>query len=483
MMESAVLIQNEFDVVIGLETHVQMSTNTKMFCGCRVEFAAPPNTNVCPVCLAHPGALPVMNKQAVEYAVKAALALNCQIHNLSIMARKNYFYPDLPKGYQISQYDKPLATDGWIQIKTEDGFKKIRIHRLHIEEDAGKTIHEGNYSYVDLNRAGTPLMEIVTEPDISSAEEARAYLEKLRLIMRYIGVSDADMEKGQLRCDVNISIKPKGSSQLGTKVELKNINSFRFIVKAIEYEIERQSKLLKKGEKIVQETRLFDPNTGKTYTMRTKEEAHDYRYFPDPDLLPVVVKQEDIEKIKQTLPELPDQKIERYISQLGLPEYDATVLASDKELARFFEESLKEFSASAKQTANWILNELLGKLNESGIDIENSPVKPSHIAQLVKLIQEGTISTKIAKEIFDEVFQTSKDPAIIVEEKGLKQISDEGQIRQIVKSVLEKHPNEVQKYKEGNTKLLGFFVGQIMKETKGKANPGLVNKILQEELA
>lgn len=255
-MESAVLIQNEFDVVIGLETHVQMSTNTKMFCGCRVEFAAPPNTNVCPVCLAHPGALPVMNKQAVEYAVKAALALNCQIHNLSIMARKNYFYPDLPKGYQISQYDKPLATDGWIQIKTEDGFKKIRIHRLHIEEDAGKTIHEGNYSYVDLNRAGTPLMEIVTEPDISSAEEARAYLEKLRLIMRYIGVSDADMEKGQLRCDVNISLKPKGSSQLGTKVELKNINSFRFIVKAIEYEIERQSKLLKKGEKIVQETRL-----------------------------------------------------------------------------------------------------------------------------------------------------------------------------------------------------------------------------------
>ncbi|MEZ0324058.1 MAG: Asp-tRNA(Asn)/Glu-tRNA(Gln) amidotransferase subunit GatB [Hydrogenothermaceae bacterium] len=481
-MESAVSLEKEFDVVIGLETHVQMSTNTKMFCGCKVEFAAPPNTNVCPVCLAHPGTLPVINRQAVEYAVKAAIALNCKIHNLSIMARKNYFYPDLPKGYQISQYDKPLATDGWIQIKTENGYKKIRIHRLHIEEDAGKTIHEGSFSYIDLNRAGTPLMEIVTEPDISSAEEARQYLEKLRLIMRYIGVSDADMEKGQLRCDVNISLKPKGSDKLGTKVELKNINSFRFIVKAIEYEIERQSKLLKKGEKIVQETRLFDPSSGKTYTMRTKEEAHDYRYFPDPDLLPIVVKEEKIEEIKISLPELPDQKVERYIREFGLTEYDATVLASDKDLAIFFEESLRDYSENPKQTANWIINELLGKLNDRGIDIKESPVKPSHIAQLVKLIKDGTISGKIGKEIFDEVFESGKDPAKIVEEKGLKQISDEGQIRQIVKSVLEKHPNEVQKYKEGNTKLLGFFVGQIMKETKGKANPALVNKILQEEL-
>lgn len=481
-MESAVLVEREFDVVIGLETHVQMSTNTKMFCSCKVEFAAPPNTNVCPVCLAHPGTLPVINRRAVEYAVKAALALNCQIHNISIMARKNYFYPDLPKGYQISQYDKPIATDGWVNIKTEDGYKKIRIHRLHIEEDAGKTIHEGNYSYVDLNRAGTPLMEIVTEPDISSAEEAKAYLEKLRLIMRYIGVSDADMEKGQLRCDVNISLKPKGSDKLGTKVELKNINSFRFIVKAIEYEIERQSKLLRKGEKIVQETRLFDPSTGKTYTMRTKEEAHDYRYFPDPDLLPIIVKQSDIEEIKNSLPELPDQKIERYITEFGLTEYDATVLVSDKELAVFFEESLKEFSLYPKQTANWIINELLGKLNESGLEIKDSPVKPYQIAQLIKLIQEGVISGKIGKEIFDEVFVTSKDPIKIVEEKGLRQISDENQIRQIVKVVLEKYPSEVQKYKEGNNKLLGFFVGQIMKETKGKANPSLVNRIIQEEL-
>lgn len=481
-MESALSLEREFDVVIGLETHVQMSTNTKLFCGCKVEFASPPNTNVCPVCLAHPGSLPVMNRQAVEYAVKAAIALNCKVHNLSIMARKNYFYPDLPKGYQISQYDRPLATDGWVKIKTQDGYKKVRIHRLHIEEDAGKTVHEGSCSYVDLNRAGTPLMEIVTEPDISSPEEARQYLEKLRLIMRYIGVSDADMEKGQLRCDVNISLKPKGTSQLGTKVELKNINSFRFIVKAIEYEIERQSKLLMKGEKIIQETRLFDPNTGKTYTMRTKEEAHDYRYFPDPDLLLVLIKEERIEEIKKELPELPDQKVEKYITNLGLPEYDATVLVSDRDLALFFEESLKFYPEAPKQTANWILNELLGKLNDRGIEINRSPVKPSQLAQLVRLIQEGTISGKIGKEVFDQMFETSKDPVDIVEEKGLKQIVDEGQIRQIVKVVLERHPAEVQKYREGNSKLLGFLVGQIMKETKGKANPAMVNKILQEEL-
>ncbi|WP_297888939.1 Asp-tRNA(Asn)/Glu-tRNA(Gln) amidotransferase subunit GatB [Sulfurihydrogenibium sp.] len=482
-MESAVLLEKEFDVVIGLETHVQMSTNTKMFCGCKVEFGAEPNTNVCPVCLAHPGTLPVINKTAIEYAVKAALALNCKIHNLSIMARKNYFYPDLPKGYQISQYDKPLATDGYIEIKVVDEFKKIRIHRLHIEEDAGKTIHEGSKSYVDLNRAGTPLMEIVTEPDISSAEEARKYLEKLRNIMRFIGVSEADMEKGQLRCDVNISLKPKGSDKLGTKVELKNINSFRFIVKAIEYEIERQAKLLKKGEKIIQETRLFDPESGKTYTMRTKEEAHDYRYFPDPDLLPVVLKEDQIQQIKNSLPELPDQKYHRYIQQYNLPSYDAEVLTSDKNLANYFEEVVKIFPQNPKLVSNWILNELLGKLNDKGIEIENSPITPSNLAQLISLITDGTISGKIAKEVFDIAFETGKSPKQIVEEKGLKQISNEDEIRRIVKAVLEKHPAEVEKYKSGNEKILGFLVGQIMKETKGKANPQLVNKILKEELS
>jgi aspartyl-tRNA(Asn)/glutamyl-tRNA(Gln) amidotransferase subunit B len=477
------MLEKEFDVVIGLETHVQMNTNTKMFCGCKVEFGAPPNTNVCPVCLAHPGTLPVINKKAVEYAVKAALALNCKIHNLSIMARKNYFYPDLPKGYQISQYDKPLATDGYVEIKVGDSFKKIRIHRLHIEEDAGKTIHEGSYSYVDLNRAGTPLMEIVTEPDISSPEEARKYLEKLRNIMRYIGVSEADMEKGQLRCDVNISLKPKGSDKLGTKVELKNINSFRFIVKAIEYEIERQSKLLKKGEKIIQETRLFDPESGKTYTMRTKEEAHDYRYFPDPDLLPIVLKDQDIENIKKSLPELPDQKYHRYVETLNLPPYDAEVLTSDKNLAIYFEQVISIFPQNPKIVSNWILNELLGKLNDKGIDIENSPITPQSFAELISLIVDGTISGKIAKEVFDIAFETGKSPKQIVEEKGLKQISNEDEIRNIVKSVLEKHPAEVEKYKSGNEKILGFLVGQVMKETKGKANPQLVNKILREELA
>ncbi|MGB9766236.1 MAG: Asp-tRNA(Asn)/Glu-tRNA(Gln) amidotransferase subunit GatB [Sulfurihydrogenibium sp.] len=482
-MESMVMLEKEFDVVIGLETHVQMNTNTKMFCGCKVEFGAPPNTNVCPVCLAHPGTLPVINKKAVEYAVKAALALNCKIHNLSIMARKNYFYPDLPKGYQISQYDKPLATDGYVEIKVGDSFKKIRIHRLHIEEDAGKTIHEGSYSYVDLNRAGTPLMEIVTEPDISSPEEARKYLEKLRNIMRYIGVSEADMEKGQLRCDVNISLKPKGSDKLGTKVELKNINSFRFIVKAIEYEIERQSKLLKKGEKIIQETRLFDPESGKTYTMRTKEEAHDYRYFPDPDLLPIVLKDQDIENIKKSLPELPDQKYHRYVETLNLPPYDAEVLTSDKNLAIYFEQVISIFPQNPKIVSNWILNELLGKLNDKGIDIENSPITPQSFAELISLIVDGTISGKIAKEVFDIAFETGKSPKQIVEEKGLKQISNEDEIRNIVKSVLEKHPAEVEKYKSGNEKILGFLVGQVMKETKGKANPQLVNKILREELA
>ncbi|HIE59721.1 MAG TPA: Asp-tRNA(Asn)/Glu-tRNA(Gln) amidotransferase subunit GatB [Persephonella sp.] len=472
----------EFDVVIGLETHVQMSTNTKCFCSCKVEFGAKPNTNVCPVCLALPGSLPVLNEKALEYAIKASLALNCTVHELSVFARKNYFYPDLPKGYQISQYDKPLATDGYIDIKIDGKSERIRIHRLHMEEDAGKTIHEGKYSYVDLNRAGTPLMEIVTEPDITSAVGARLYLEKLRNIMRYIGVSDADMEKGQLRCDVNISLKPKGSNKLGTKVEIKNINSFRFVQKAIEYEIERQAKILRKGGEIVQETRLFDPSSGKTYTMRTKEEAHDYRYFPDPDLIPVRLTKEQINKIKQTLPELPDEKAKRYVKDYKLTEYDADVLVADKDRALFFEEAVKKHVKSPKTIANWIINELLGRLNEKSLDITESPVKPNHIAELVKLIDEGTISTKIAKEVFDEVFKTQKSPAQIVEEKGLKQVSDEGEIRKIIEEVLANHPAEVEKYKAGNQKLMGFFVGQVMKATKGKANPKLVNKILTELL-
>jgi len=472
----------DFEPVIGLEVHVQMATETKCFCSCKVEFGAEPNTNVCPVCLALPGSLPVLNKTALEYAIKASLALNCKVHELSVFARKNYFYPDLPKGYQISQYDKPLATDGYIDIKVDGKTERIRIHRLHMEEDAGKTIHEGNHSYVDLNRAGTPLMEIVSEPDIRSAVGARLYLEKLRNIMRYIGVSDADMEKGQLRCDVNISLRPKGEEKFGTKVEIKNLNSFRFVQKAIEYEIERQAKVLSKGGEIVQETRLFDPTSGKTFTMRTKEEAHDYRYFPDPDLIPVRITTAYIEEIRQSLPELPDEKEKRFISQFKLTEYDADVLVADKDRALFFEKSVEVYNKNPKAIANWIINELLGKLNEAGIDITESPVKPEHIAELVELIDSGTISTKIAKEVFEEVFKTSKSPKQIVEEKGLKQVSDEGEIRKIVEEVLSKHPAEVEKFKAGNQKLMGFFVGQVMKATKGKANPKLVNKILQELL-
>ncbi|WP_457636045.1 Asp-tRNA(Asn)/Glu-tRNA(Gln) amidotransferase subunit GatB [Persephonella sp.] len=472
----------EFEPVIGLEVHVQMSTKTKCFCSCRVEYGAEPNTNVCPVCLALPGSLPVLNEKALEYAVKASLALNCRVHQLSVFARKNYFYPDLPKGYQISQYDKPLATDGYIDIKVDGKVERIRIHRLHMEEDAGKTIHEGKYSYVDLNRAGTPLMEIVSEPDIRSAVGARLYLEKLRNIMRYIGVSDADMEKGQLRCDVNISLRPKGEEKFGTKVEIKNINSFRFVQKAIEYEIERQTKILKKGGEIVQETRLFDEKTGKTFTMRTKEEAHDYRYFPDPDLIPVRITADYINKIKSSLPELPDEKEKRYVQQFKLTEYDAEVLVADKERADYFEKAVSIYPENPKSIANWIINELLGKLNEEGIDITESPVKPEHIAQVVQLIDSGAISSKIAKQVFDQVFKTGKEPKQIVEEKGLKQVSDEGEIRRIVEEVLSNHPEEVKRYREGNTKLIGFFVGQVMKATRGKANPKLVNKILSELL-
>ncbi|WP_456384480.1 Asp-tRNA(Asn)/Glu-tRNA(Gln) amidotransferase subunit GatB [Persephonella sp.] len=472
----------EFEPVIGLEVHVQMATKTKCFCSCRVEYGAEPNTNVCPVCLALPGSLPVLNKKALEYAIKASLALNCKVHELSVFARKNYFYPDLPKGYQISQYDKPLATDGYIDIKVDGKVERIRIHRLHMEEDAGKTIHEGKYSYVDLNRAGTPLMEIVSEPDIRSAVGARLYLEKLRNIMRYIGVSDADMEKGQLRCDVNISLRPKGEEKFGTKVEIKNINSFRFVQKAIEYEIERQSKILKKGGEIVQETRLFDEKTGKTFTMRTKEEAHDYRYFPDPDLIPVRITTAYIEEIRNSLPELPDQKERRYVEELKLTEYDAEVLVADKDRAVFFEKAVEVYPKNPKSIANWIINELLGKLNEEGIDITDSPVKPEHIAQIVELIDSGAISSKIAKEVFEETFKTGKEPKVIVEEKGLKQVSDEGELRKIIEEILQNHPAEVEKYRSGNTKLMGFFVGQVMKATKGKANPKVVNKILSQLL-
>ncbi len=471
----------EYEAVIGLEIHVQMDTQTKMFCSCPVEFGAEPNTNVCPVCLGMPGSLPVINKRAVEYAIRASLALNCKVHTHSVFARKNYFYPDLPKGYQISQYEEPIATDGYLEVEVGDKTKRVRIRRLHIEEDAGKNIHEGSKSYVDLNRAGTPLMEIVTEPDLNTPEEARLFLESLRNVMRYTGVSRADMEKGQLRCDINVSIRPKGSKTLGTRTEIKNVNSFRFVQKALEYEIERQIKLVSQGGQVVQETRTFDPSTGKTYTMRTKEEAEDYRYFPDPDLLPLVFSEEWVKDIKASLPELPHQRIERYVREFNLSTYEAKVLTDNKELGDFFEESVKHLQ-EPKMLANWLLNDLLGLLREKQLSIESSPVSPENLAQLVKLVKENTISTKIGKEVLKDMVETGKDAQSIVEEKGLKQISDESAIKSIVEEVIAKFPQEVERYRQGEEKLMGFFVGQVMKATKGKANPKLVNQLLRQML-
>ncbi len=467
----------EFEPVIGLEIHVQMDTKTKMFCSCPVEFGAEPNTKVCPVCLGLPGSLPVVNKKAVEYAIRAGLALNCEIKHRSVFARKNYFYPDLPKGYQISQYEEPLAVNGWLEIEG----KRIRIRRLHIEEDAGKNMHEGGKTYVDLNRAGTPLMEIVTEPDIDSPELARLFLEELRNIMRYTGVSKADMEKGQLRCDINVSVRPKGSKELGTRVEIKNVNSFKFVQKAIESEIERQIKILSSGGQVVQETRTFDPATGLTHPMRTKEEAEDYRYFPEPDLLPLVIPQEWIDEIKNNMPELPHQRRERFVKEYGLTPYEAKVMTDMKAVGDFFESAVKVFP-EPKLLANWLLNDLLGLLNDMQKDIEESPVSPTQLAKLVKFIKDGTLSSKLAKEVLKTMVETGKDPEIIIEERGLKQISNEEDIRRIVQDVLQKHPSEVERYIKGEEKLLGFFVGQVMKATKGKANPQLVNKILVELL-
>ncbi len=468
----------EFEPVIGLEIHVQMDTKTKLFCSCPVEFGAEPNSNVCPVCLGLPGSLPVINKRAVEFAIRAGLALNCQINMRSVFARKNYFYPDLPKGYQISQYEEPIAVNGWLEV----GGKRVRIRRLHIEEDAGKNIHEGSKTFVDLNRAGTPLMEIVTEPDIDSPQMAREFLEKLRNIMRYTGVSRADMEKGQLRCDINISIRPKGSKELGTRVEIKNVNSFRFVQKAIESEMERQIKLLLSGEKVIQETRTFDPSTGLTHTMRTKEEAEDYRYFPEPDLLPLLIPPQWLEEIKANMPELPEERLERFIKELGLDQYSAKVLTDNKELGDFFEESLRYYGQDPKLTANWLLNDLLGNLSEAGKDIESSPVSPQSLAELVKLIKENVLSSKLAKEVIKEMTATGKSPSQIVEEKGLKQVSDEGQIRSMIEEVLKENSKEVERFKAGEEKVFGFLVGQVMKKAKGKANPQLVNRILKEML-
>ncbi len=472
-----------YEAVIGLEVHAQMLTETKIFCGCSTKFGGEPNTQTCPVCIGMPGVLPVLNKKALEYAIKTGLAMNCKISKYSRFARKNYFYPDLPKGYQISQYELPICENGYIEIIVDGYVKKIGITRIHMEEDAGKNIHEetGQYSFVDLNRAGVPLMEIVSEPDIRSPQEAVAYMKKLRTILRYLGVCDGNMEQGSLRCDANVSVRPLGQEGFGVKVEIKNINSFKFVEKALEYEIKRQIKVLTEGGKIIQETRLWNSNSGITESMRGKEEAHDYRYFPEPDLVPIVVDQKWIDEIKAQLPELPDIRRERFVSVYGLPKNDADFLTSEKALADWYEEAVK-LGGQPKAVANWIMGDMMRFLNEDNKTIEECTLRPSQLVGLLKLIDNGTISGKIAKIVFEEIYKTGNDAERIVKEKGLVQISDASEIEKVVDDVISKSLKEVERYKAGEEKLMGFFVGQVMKLTKGKANPQIVNELLKKKL-
>ncbi|PZE20668.1 Asp-tRNA(Asn)/Glu-tRNA(Gln) amidotransferase subunit GatB [Paenibacillus xerothermodurans] len=473
----------KYETVIGLEVHVELHTESKIFCGCSTSFGAPPNTHTCPVCLGYPGVLPVLNKQAVEYAMKAAMALNCQIATDSKFDRKNYFYPDSPKAYQISQYDKPIGEHGWIEIEVGGETKRIGVTRVHLEEDAGKLTHvDGGYaSLADYNRVGTPLIEIVSEPDLRSPEEARAYLEKLKAIMQYCDVSDVKMEEGSLRCDANVSIRPYGQEKFGTRTELKNMNSFRGVQRGLEYEEWRQAELLDSSEQVVQETRRWDEAQGKTLTMRSKEEAHDYRYFPDPDLVRVHIDDEWKARVKASIPELPDARKARYVSEYNLPSYDAEVITSSIALADFFEESLHS-TKDAKAVSNWIMGDLLGYLNANNQELEQVRITGKGLGEMIGLIEKGTISSKIAKTVFKTMLETGKEPQTIVEEQGLVQISDEGAIKAVVEQVIANNPQSVADFQAGKEKAVGFLVGQVMKETKGKANPGLVNKLIIEQL-
>ncbi|RJX38571.1 Asp-tRNA(Asn)/Glu-tRNA(Gln) amidotransferase subunit GatB [Paenibacillus pinisoli] len=476
-------VSNKYETVVGLEVHVELHTNSKIFCGCSTSFGAPPNTHTCPVCLGHPGVLPVLNRQAVEYAMKAAMALNCTIADVSKFDRKNYFYPDSPKAYQISQYDQPIGENGWIDIEVNGETKRIGITRLHLEEDAGKLTHvDGGYaSLVDFNRVGTPLVEIVSEPDIRTPEEAKAYLEKLKAIMLYCEVSDVKMEEGSLRCDANISLRPYGQEKFGTRAELKNMNSFRGVQRGLEYEQLRQAEILDAGGEVVQETRRFDDAAGKSFSMRGKEEAHDYRYFPDPDLVRLHISEEWKESVRASIPELPDARKARYTADYGLPAYDAEVITASKKLADFFEESLS-YTKDAKAVSNWIMGDLLGYLNANGLELSDVRITGQGLGEMIGLLEKGTISGKIAKTVFKSMLESGKLPQQIVEEQGLVQISDEGAILAIVDAVIEKNPQSVEDFRAGKEKAIGFLVGQIMKETKGKANPALVNKLLLERL-
>lgn len=473
-----------WEVVIGLEVHAQIKSNSKLFSSSAAEFGAEPNTNVSFVDAAMPGMLPVINPKCVEQAIRSGLAIKANINTLSVFDRKNYFYADLPQGYQISQFKSPIVSGGVIIIDTPQGKKNIRVERIHVEQDAGKSIHDQSptESFIDLNRSGVGLMEIVSHPDISSAEEAGEYVKKLRQILRYVDSCDGDMEKGSFRCDANVSVRRSGEEKLGTRNEIKNLNSVRFIIQAINYEVQRQIDVLENGGVIEQATRLFDTSSGSTRVMRTKEDAHDYRYFPDPDLYPLKIEQSFIDKIKSELPELPDDKKERYQTKLGLSEYDAEVISSEKEIAEYFD-IVFEKTQDAKLTSSWLTAELFGRLNKTSLDISNSPVTAINLAELVNLIKSGELSGKMAKDVLDEMFESKKSAKQIVEEKGLKQVSDTGAIEKAIDEMISKFPNEVAEYKSGKDKLFGFLVGQVMKLTQGKANPQTVNEVLKKKLS
>ncbi|MBU2514760.1 Asp-tRNA(Asn)/Glu-tRNA(Gln) amidotransferase subunit GatB [bacterium] len=475
----------EFETVIGLEVHAQLATSTKMFCNCSIEFGQDPNLNTCPVCLGLPGALPTINETAVKYAIMLGLATHCSIRKDSQFARKNYFYPDLPKAYQTSQFDRPICENGWVEIEVEGKKKKIGITRIHMEEDAGKLVHDGGdrtASYVDLNRAGTPLVEIVSEPDIRNSAEAKAYMEKIHSIVTYLDICNGNMEKGNLRCDANVSIRPFNQSEFGIRTETKNLNSFRNVQDAIEFEIERQIELTFEGDPIIQQTRLWDANQKTSKAMRSKEDSDDYRYFPCPDLPIVLVDDSLIQQLKAQLPELPDVKQLRFQSQYALGEKDASNLVANKKIAEYFEETV-ENGAEAKQTANWILSDFSRLLNENKVEIDECKIKPNALASLIQLIADGVISSKIAKTVFEEMFASGNAPDKIVKEKGLTQVSNEDEIKSICQKILDENPSQIDEFKAGKVKVLGFFVGQVMKQTKGKANPQLVNKLLNDLLS
>ena len=480
-------MSQSYETVIGLEVHVQLTTNTKIFCGCSKDFGQTPNSQTCPVCLGLPGALPVLNQKVVELAIKTGLATNCQIAPRSIFARKNYFYPDLPKGYQISQFELPICEHGWLDIDLETGERKrIGITRAHMEEDAGKLIHgdtpqTAGSSLVDLNRACTPLLEIVSEPDMRSADEAIDYLKKLHQIVVYLGVCDGNLEEGSFRCDANVSVRPYDQEEFGTRAELKNINSFRFIKQAIDYEVERQIDLIEGGGKVIQETRLFDSDTGMTRSMRGKEEAHDYRYFPDPDLVPLVISPEWIEEVRATLPELPEVKRGRFVEELGMSVYDAGVLASDRALADYFDACVA-LGSDAKSCANWIMGEILRKLKETDTEITDVPITPELLTGLLARIADNTISGKIAKTVFEKMWQKGQTADQIIDAEGLKQVTDTGAIEGLVDEVIAANPDQVAEYLGGKDKLIGFFVGKVMQASQGKANPGMVNQLLKKKL-